>query len=578
MCAEPLPGAGAITVLETLGFLQRNLPGLAEGVGCGEYALWLGSGVSKRKVDDLADVVMRALEFLQERCNFADPDCAHRQALDEVVNLVNMNAAERAKIDAVIPVKKWPGIAAIVDRLVERYSAVLDVRVAGQRPDYLLWEGMDFPRTFGATRAADAEHLCVAILGLEGVTPEVVSANWDDLIESAIEELADEPEGLLRVVVDPQELREGPRRIRLVKFHGCARKATRDEGRYRRYLVARESQIADWRDDPANDAVRSSLESVATSKPTLMIGLSAQDKNIQGIFTQAKRNLSWPWVARKPAHVFAGSGLSSHHKTILRCVYREQYEADGRAVESTALVPAYAKQLLTALTLHVIGAKLVALMRVAVAAGLTEVEQEKLITAVLALRDSIASRAHLGDESSVREAVKWHSRVTSVFYEGMIEREGSLARYRPLTPTPVDQVAAVPSVRGGGAPEAATALALLAEGQCRGTWELRVEQTDGAAGAPMFVAVVGAPARPTFLVGPGSAYIELDRSGAVEAGGPGALVVHTAFVPGPSRRSPRASYGRNGTTGPQRVNMLDVVAGARSVDEMMGRFRREAVL
>lgn len=578
MCAEPLPGAGAITVLETLEFLRRNLPGLADGVGYGEYALWLGSGVSRDKVEDLEKVVTRALTFLHGRSNFDDPGCTHRRALEEVIDLVEMGPAKRAEIDARTPIGEWPGIAAIVARLVDRYSAVLDVRVAGEGPDYLLWEGMDFPRTFGTSRAPDSEHLCLAILGLEGVTPEVVSANWDDLIEAAVEELVDEPEGVLRVVVDPRELREGPRRTRLVKLHGCARKATRDESRYRRYLVARESQITDWRDNPDYDAVRASLESVATCKPTLMIGLSAQDKNIQGVFTKAKRNQPWPWVAKKPAHVFAGRGLSSHHKTILRCVYREQYEADGQAVESTALVPAYAKPLLTALTLHVIGAKLVALVRVAVGGGLAEAEHEELAIALVTLRDAIADRARQGDEAAVRAAVKWHSRVTSVFYEGKVEREGRPPRYRPLTPTPVDQVPSVPSVRSGGAPEAATALALLAAGQSRGIWRLSVEGADEAAGAPLRVEVAGAPARPTFLVGPGSAYIELDRSGAVEAGGPGVLVLHTAFVPDPSPRSPRARYGRDGTTRPQRVSMLDVVAGSSSVDEMMGRFRREAVL
>jgi hypothetical protein len=78
----------------------------------------------------------------------------------------------------------------LLNKLTPVSSDLLDIEIEGQRSDYLLWDGVDVPDSFGRTQAdADCKHLCIAILILEGVVPEIASANWDGLIESAVKRL-----------------------------------------------------------------------------------------------------------------------------------------------------------------------------------------------------------------------------------------------------------------------------------------------------------------------------------------------------------------------------------------------------
>ena len=83
------------------------------------------------------------------------------------------------------------------------------------------------------------------------------------------------------VVVLADELRNNSGILRLIKFHGCAVKAAQDPGKYPDALIGRASQISAWSEANETAAIRGELISLATTRPTLMIGLSAQDENIQ---------------------------------------------------------------------------------------------------------------------------------------------------------------------------------------------------------------------------------------------------------------------------------------------------------
>jgi hypothetical protein len=63
--------------------------------------------------------------------------------------------------------------------------------------------------------------------------------------------------------------------------------------------------------------------SLATTQRTLMIGLSAQDTNIQDIFADAEATMQWPWPCTPPAHVFAEDAIGMNQRHRLRCVYRD---------------------------------------------------------------------------------------------------------------------------------------------------------------------------------------------------------------------------------------------------------------
>jgi hypothetical protein len=150
--------------------------------------------------------------------------------------------------------------------------------VGTEEDDYLLWEGAEVTTTYGDPAIEpDTEHLCIALLILEGVASEIPSANWDGLIEKAVAEVNSGAPALL-VCVDPEDLRAPALQARLYKFHGCAVRARDDEAKYRPLLIARQSQIHAW--IPQGGPFVTRLIDIATTKPTLMVGLSAQDANI----------------------------------------------------------------------------------------------------------------------------------------------------------------------------------------------------------------------------------------------------------------------------------------------------------
>lgn len=169
----------------------------------------------------------------------------------------------------------------LVDGLVARYAELLDVRVTGEPEDYLLWDAVDVCATYAVGLTPDCEHLCIAVLALEGVLPDVATTNWDALIEAAIVEVAGQLDHILRVVVLAGDLRADSRRTDLLKFHGCARLAQQDAAKYRSALVGSQTQITSWPHAAATQVMRDTLRTLATTRPTLMIGLSAQDANIR---------------------------------------------------------------------------------------------------------------------------------------------------------------------------------------------------------------------------------------------------------------------------------------------------------
>ena len=184
------------------------------------------------------------------------------------------------------------------------------------------------------------------------------SANWDGLIERAIDTVAP---GSLAVIVCvlPGDLRQPVQQTILYKFHGCAVKARQDEATYRTWLIARLSQINRWANDAINAPIVNRLIDVATTKRTLMLGLSAQDGNIQNIFSAAQARMEWTWPIDPPAYVFCEDRLGFDQRSLLQNVYRAAYSAATReAIHDASLIRAYAKPLLSALALCVIFSKL----------------------------------------------------------------------------------------------------------------------------------------------------------------------------------------------------------------------------
>ena len=353
------PHAADITVTETLALFDGPFAGVAAGIVQDRYALWLGSGISFGRVEGLRKLVPRVLDFLQQRVAAGDPACRFGRALEDALALAAITPAERALIDFDRTIAEWPGLEAIGHRLVSNYARFLEIAVDGEEDDYLLWEAVDVTQTYADPAIEpDTEHLCIAILVLEGLASEIASANWDGLIEKAAYQLALGRPAIVSCV-HPDDLRQPDLQARLYKFHGCAVRAAAEKAKYRPLLVARQSQIHGWTARPENSPLLTRLIDIAVTRPTLMIGLSAQDANIQEIFAAAESRMHWPWPSNPPAYVFSEDQLGIDQRGLLKDVYRAAYTPATRdQIYESALIRAFAKSLLAALALHVLSAKL----------------------------------------------------------------------------------------------------------------------------------------------------------------------------------------------------------------------------
>jgi hypothetical protein len=196
------PTAATISVKETLDLLDGTFLGISRGFVEGGYALWLGSGISRDRVIGLDGVLAKLIEFLRSN---AVTDVNFRAALAKVLAMAAPSTEEKAAIDFSRPAVDWPCLSNLLRRLWKQYADVLSVEVGAERLDYLLWVGLDFANTF-SDQNADAEHLAIGMLALEGVITELATANWDGLLEAAMRELG-HPETFYRITVTGEDLR-----------------------------------------------------------------------------------------------------------------------------------------------------------------------------------------------------------------------------------------------------------------------------------------------------------------------------------------------------------------------------------
>lgn len=572
------PSAATISVLETLELLDGAFAKMAVGIGQRRYALWLGSGISRERVDDLQGVIKRVLEYLRSRIDPGNPKCRFFVALTEVLKGAKLSHTEAACVKFDDKVDDWTVLPEILQRLTGSYALLLDVRVEGELPDFLLWDVVDVRKTF-ASMTPDCEHLCVAILAIEGVIPDIVSANWDGLVEAAVSELDGGGTGTLRVCVRSDDLREPPLRARLVKFHGCAIRAANDPATYRSLLVGRQSQITEWPHNPSWEPIKNELMSLAVTKHTLMVGLSAQDSNIQDIFSAARATMPWPWPCDPPAHVFAEEDLGDLQKNILRVVYRNAYDTNALAIEQSAKLQAFGKPLLTALVLYIWCAKLQAYVNVVQAPGLNTVDRTLIGTGLRLLRDRVGeTAAGTSPIDFLRGFIHESARCLSLFQEGHLPAAGSRS-YRALGSEPVHQIENDPTLPTSGIREMAAALGLLGLGEELGNWAI----SSGADGAPNAGVLgvrhsSGSSDTRVFFSAHSGVDVALETNGLVVEDDGDAVVIHSTTPVAAMRRSPRSALGRTGKAKARHVDMNLLLRDAVGMSDLQNRFRTEAAL
>lgn len=566
-----------ISVRDTLKLLDASFEPFAAGVSNGLYAFWLGSGISFGRAPSLRILVGKVVEFIRSRVDHADPNCKFARTLREILNLAGISADERARSKFDESFASWPDQDAIAWRLVNNYSKLLGLTVDGEDMDYLLWNVIDVGATFAdPAMNPDVEHLCLAALSLEGAAPEMLSANWDPLIERAVDTLTDGNVALSpTVVARPADLQLPRNRTRLIKFHGCAVKAQGDPGQYRQWLVASNDQVAAFCTQANNQGLVTALTHIVGSKRTLMLGLSAQDANIQGIFNRAANELTWLLDDPPPSYVFSEQELGMDQRSLLKNVYRDQITpANLTAVFEAARIQAYSRRLLTALLLDVWSRKLQALTILA-PGPLPLAERQHLCDGIAALRNHLADAA-LPELDFIDALLDRFGRACKLLRDGQIEHPN--VRFEPIATEVVTALQGNPALGALGLREAAVALGLVGMGLSRGDWTVESESLDKEAGVLAVTGKGAAAARTKLYLTASAAGAALLRSEGhvIEAESP--LLIQSQKLAIPMTRSPRGASGRTGLPKVREVSISTLLQSGATADALYEAFRQELAL
>lgn len=564
------------TVAEVLGCFEDEFADVAKAFARGEYLLWLGSGISRDVVPGVPQLLKQMLEYLREQADDSDSDCRFRKALDEVLEVAGVPATTRASLDLRSTVDSWPGVDDIVARLVNQYADVLDVQVRGEAPDFLVWSGLDVPNTYGdADLEPDVEHLCVAILMLEGVIKSVPTTNWDGLVEAAMELLSADGSKALKVVVQPAEFRASDQQAELLKFHGCAVRAAADEAGYRRLLVARKSQISGWTEQPENLIIQNYLVHLFATRPAFIVGLSAQDADIHTVMHRASRGLVRSWPVSPAAVVFAEHSLHHHHKHVMRVTYGDSYAANADEIGESALLGAYAKPALLGLVLFTLADKMCELIACA-DLPLPGDDVDRISADIRQLRNDLAAAADADPRTFVHLLVSGLALVLSIFRQGQPPDLGCV-RYQPVSVAPVQRALESPDFPGATLGRLAIAVSLVSRGLSAGLWGL----SPGAVATPnegVIRVTKDGQATSMFVVRDARVLSKLEVDGLVDLANTDTLVLQADSAPAPAVRAPNTHYGRTGRGGARLVDVEQLCAEAGTADGLFEAFRHEAAL
>jgi hypothetical protein len=519
------------------------------------------------------------LVFLQERVTVGEPDCPYRQALSEIFEAASLSASDVAAIDVDQPVDSWPNLDDVLHRLTNSYSKVLEVPVGGEdEEDFLLWEAIDVCETYASNSLKpDAEHMCLAILILEGAVRFAASANWDGLIEESVRRLNGGTDHVLRVLVHEDEFRLPDARCDLIKFHGCAVMAKADPTKYRRMLVARKSQLAGWIQNPDYAVALGRLTDLVATRPTLMVGLSAQDANIQEIFSRAEARLTWTWPSDPIAIVFAEEKIGQDQRLILKLVYGAAYHPNRVDIATSARLGSFAKPLLLGLVLYTLAAKLCALITSMQLPTMNDADLAELRSGIYGLRDMLGGAAAEDFADFMARFIQLWSLVLKTFRSGQPPAEDS-ERYEPLSAQPMHLAAVDPNFPLSALRNLAVTASLLGKGAARADWTL----TPGDPSMPGHgvCQIVGEDVGRSnvFIVQDSTVLAQLEASGVLDLADPDVLAIHASPIPGQQRRSPAAHYGRAGTPSGREVAIGTVLEAAADADDLFERFRLEAAI
>ena len=127
---------------------------MAAAFGNAMFTLWVGSGISFKRAPDLGDIIRRALEFLRARAVDAGTQEVFDPAFRSAIELSQTPIA-LVEPHLATPLAEWPEDVSkpIVEGLWNRYSQLLNIPIAGEDEDYILWTAADIREAFANDNA-----------------------------------------------------------------------------------------------------------------------------------------------------------------------------------------------------------------------------------------------------------------------------------------------------------------------------------------------------------------------------------------------------------------------------------------
>lgn len=569
-----------ISVRRVLELLDSDFERFAENFADGKFNLWVGSGISRNRHMMLRDIIERITTFLIEKSQPGIDSDRHSQALSSAFKLAGVDQSELEEINQPTDFKTWPKRSEFIDGLVQKYDEFLSIEVSQEESDYLLWTGADVAQEFSdPSKAPDVEHLLIAALILEGAIREVYSANWDDLIERAFQDISQNGKEL-RTCVTGQDLKDLGSLPMLAKVHGCAAKAKESPETYRSLLISRQSQIDQWKNKPTTQAIRNKMMSSAQSGRTLVLGLSLQDHNLRGVQGDAASSGAWDWEAGNPAIVFSEEGLSSGQQASLENIYPKDYTAKNRdEIKKNSIFKAYAKAFLIGLLLEEYRKKMFRFLN-CLQPKISEAQMKELQNGVTYVRNLVADQDP-GEEANearlefTQSILSSMSRSRSIFDFGEAPKDGQT--YLPLSQGTTSDILPTAEIEKSGLIYATAALGMIGSGLKDAGWTaalhedtcISLKRNDPSATQPTDV----------FLAANELASFEIEQNFSLNDDTDAILLVcqprtrHARLS-----RSPTGKFDRNPNQLLRKLYVSELIEDSDDTSKLLDAFRMEALI
>jgi hypothetical protein len=315
---------------------------------------------------------------------------------------------------------------------------------------------------------------------------------------------------------------------------------------------------------------------------TLMVGLSVQDSNIQHIFSVGRVLLKKPWPSHPPAYVFAEDELGADQGTMLKSIYKDQYDDNQFDIEAGAKIPAYGKSLLSALVLSVLAEKCSTMINLANAPNFTPADRSKILSSAKSVRNAIAAAAVNTSEGKrlfMHALIAGLTRTLAIFRGDMEAAAKKI--YRSVSVHPTGQIANDPNLQISGMPEFAVMVGIIGLGHDSDGWVL--SQPSGA--LQQGSAVISSPAsvnpRKLFAVSNYETLSKLVGEGLVDENDENTIVAVCSAPILRRQRNPLAIYGRgrdDATPSNREFSFKALTSETTGVDHLLTRFKEEATL